>query len=219
MARQMVIAGMLAAAVWSGGYQTLASQTARQSAPALNGIVTSEAEGPMEGVLVSAKPVAGTIAVTVVTDRQGRYVFRISYRLKPGQYELRTRATGYHLIQRGVVWAARARHPRSICSFRSPRIFRRNSRMPNGLRKLPAMMAQKKSISGCVHCHSWMSSLNEIRCQKVCQRLEPDGQPREWSSFSSRSMRWRVQWYAKDWGPYAEQGAVSGLSGPMMRGT
>src|SRR5262245_50414098 len=41
----------------------------------LTGIVRSQAEGPMEGVLVSAKAVGGTVTTTVVTDSQGRYVF------------------------------------------------------------------------------------------------------------------------------------------------
>src|ERR1700680_1962772 len=43
--------------------------------PILDGIVTSSAEGSMEGVLVSAKRVGGTITVTGVTDEQGRFSF------------------------------------------------------------------------------------------------------------------------------------------------
>ena len=44
----------------------------RAETAALSGRVTSSEEGPMEGVLVSAK--LGTIAVTVVSDSQGRWV-------------------------------------------------------------------------------------------------------------------------------------------------
>lgn len=62
--------------------------------PILDGIVTSSAEGPMEGVLVSAKRVGGTITVTVVTDEQGRFSFPAN-RLTPGEYQLRIRAIGY----------------------------------------------------------------------------------------------------------------------------
>src|SRR5438045_1845818 len=65
-----------------------------ESSMALTGQVTSAAEGPMEGVLVSAKKAASTITLTVVTDEQGRYRFPAA-KLSPGQYSLRIRAAGY----------------------------------------------------------------------------------------------------------------------------
>jgi len=61
---------------------------------ALTGIVSSDAEGPMEGVLVSAKRIPGTITITVVSDSQGRYTFPPG-RLAPGKYRLAIRAIGY----------------------------------------------------------------------------------------------------------------------------
>ena len=42
---------------------------------ALTGQVTSAEEGPMEGVVVSAKKDGSTISVSVVTDAQGRFAF------------------------------------------------------------------------------------------------------------------------------------------------
>jgi streptogramin lyase len=62
----------------------------------LTGIVSSQAEGNMEGVLVSAKKVGGTITLTVVSDRAGRYVFTAN-QLAPGDYNLSIRATGYEM--------------------------------------------------------------------------------------------------------------------------
>ena len=50
---------------------------AANAAPPLTGIVSSDAEGPMEGVLVSAKKMPGTMTFTVVSDSQGRYIFPI----------------------------------------------------------------------------------------------------------------------------------------------
>lgn len=68
-----------------------------EAAPvALSGIVSSDAEGPMEGVLVRAKKVGGTIAVTVISDKRGRYEFPAS-RLAPNRYQLSIRAIGYDL--------------------------------------------------------------------------------------------------------------------------
>src|SRR6185369_8039636 len=67
-----------------------------QESVALTGRITSTEEGPMEGVLVSAKKVGSTITITVVSDEQGRYRFP-SGKLQAGQYTLRIRAVGYDL--------------------------------------------------------------------------------------------------------------------------
>jgi len=67
-----------------------------QSAPALAGQVTSAEEGPMEGVLVSARKQSSTITVTVVTDAKGQYSFPAD-RLDPGHYAIAIRAVGYNL--------------------------------------------------------------------------------------------------------------------------
>src|SRR5258707_10662540 len=64
----------------------------------LAGQVTSKEEGPMEGVLVSAKRAGSTITVTVVSDAKGRYEFPAA-RLAPGKYSLKVRAAGYDLAR------------------------------------------------------------------------------------------------------------------------
>src|SRR5437773_8519992 len=51
--------------------KTLRAETS--SSVALTGQVTSAEEGPMEGVIVSAKKAGSTITVSVVSDEQGRY--------------------------------------------------------------------------------------------------------------------------------------------------
>ena len=71
------------------------------NAPSLSGIVSSEEEGRMEGVLVSAKREGSNITVTVVTDAQGRYSFPAE-RLQPASCDIRTRAAGYDLDDPGV---------------------------------------------------------------------------------------------------------------------
>src|SRR3984957_7801169 len=67
-----------------------------QGASGLTGQVTSAEEGPMEGVLVSAKKDGGTITVTVVSDQKGDYSFPAD-RLDPGHYTIAIRAAGYNL--------------------------------------------------------------------------------------------------------------------------
>ena len=68
----------------------------------LRGVVSSQEEGLMEGVLVSAQKQGSTITVTVVSNDQGRYEFPAG-RLAPGDYALRIRATGYDLAGPGSV--------------------------------------------------------------------------------------------------------------------
>ena len=88
------VAGFVAMAV---GVALAVSPAGRaQSSAAIDGRITSAEEGPMEGVLVSAKRAASTITVTVVSDAQGRYRFPAA-KLQPGAYALRIRAVGYDL--------------------------------------------------------------------------------------------------------------------------
>src|SRR5579862_1468444 len=68
-------------------------------AQTLAGQVTSQ-EGPMEGVLVTAKKAGSTIAYTVVSDAQGHYSFPSS-KIDSGEYALRIRAVGFDLDSAG----------------------------------------------------------------------------------------------------------------------
>src|SRR5258708_1020960 len=63
---------------------------------ALTGLVTSAEEGPMEGVLISAKRDGSNITITVVSDQKGEYSFPAG-RLDPGHYTIAIRAGGYDL--------------------------------------------------------------------------------------------------------------------------
>ena len=67
-----------------------------QGQAALTGTVSSEAEGNMEGVVVTAKRPGSIVEVSVTTDAQGRYVFPEN-RLDPGEYALSIRAVGYDI--------------------------------------------------------------------------------------------------------------------------
>jgi len=55
-----------------------------QSAATLTGHVSSAEEGPMEGVVVSARKDGATFTVSVVTDREGSYGFPAA-KLAPGR--------------------------------------------------------------------------------------------------------------------------------------
>jgi virginiamycin B lyase len=76
----------------------LIAGTAAAQSPqaALKGKITSDREGAMEGVVVSAKRAGSTITVSVVSDAKGDYSFPAS-RLQDGRYALTIRAAGYVL--------------------------------------------------------------------------------------------------------------------------
>src|SRR5579863_10193507 len=63
---------------------------------ALTGTVSSQQEGKMEGVVVSAKRRGSTIMVSVSTNEKGQYSFPQD-RLAPGIYDITMRAAGYTL--------------------------------------------------------------------------------------------------------------------------
>ena len=75
-----------------------------QTASALAGRVSSAADGPMEGVLVSAKRSGATKTVTVVSRADGSYSFPRD-RLEPGTYTLTIRAVDFVLTDRAGVHA------------------------------------------------------------------------------------------------------------------
>ena len=83
-----------------GGLLALLLQTAApafaQAAAALSGEVSSAKEGPMEGVVVSARKDGSTITVSVISDDKGHFSFPAS-RLDPGHYAIGIRAVGYDI--------------------------------------------------------------------------------------------------------------------------
>ena len=56
-----------------------------QGPVALGGLVRSQAEGPMEGVVVNARRDGANFTVSVVSDAQGKYSFPRTH-LEPGKY-------------------------------------------------------------------------------------------------------------------------------------
>src|SRR5260370_19141005 len=67
-----------------------------QGQAALTGTVSSDAEGKMEGVVVTANKPGSIVQVSVTTDAQGRYTFPEN-RLDPGEYTISVRAVGYDI--------------------------------------------------------------------------------------------------------------------------
>ena len=69
-----------------------------QAGVALTGRVISEEEGPMEGVVVTARKEGSTISMSVVTDNTGPLQLPGSETPGPATTSLKIRAIGYELL-------------------------------------------------------------------------------------------------------------------------
>ena len=77
------------------------SMAQSESSVALSGKVTSQAEGAMEGVVVTAQREGSTVMTSVTTNNLGQYSFPRN-RMKTGTYTITIRAAGYVLEGSGT---------------------------------------------------------------------------------------------------------------------
>ena len=145
-----------------------------QSGPALSGIVSSPAEGAMEGVIVSAKRAGGTMTVSVLSDAQGRYAFPAS-RLEPGTYAIRVRAAGYDLEGPSTVDIAAGRATQLDLKLRKTQDLA--AQLTNGewFMSWPGTTEMKNGLLNCTQCHTLervaRSKHNAEEWAKVLERM------------------------------------------------
>ena len=120
---------------------------------ALAGQVTSAKEGPMEGVVVSAKKLGSTVTVSVATDDKGRFSFPAT-RLEPGQYALSTRAIGFDL--EGPKTAEVAAGQTTSVDIKLGPTKNLSKQMSNAewFASFPGTERENKAILNCVSCHN-----------------------------------------------------------------
>jgi virginiamycin B lyase len=123
-----------------------------QPATALSGQVTSAEEGPMEGVLVSAKRDNSNITVTVVTDANGHYTFPPD-RLGAGHYAIAIRAVGYNLDGPKAVDIAASGSAADLKLVKAKNLA---NQLSNGewLISAPGPDNLKGNMTNCVSCHT-----------------------------------------------------------------
>jgi hypothetical protein len=139
-----VAAGLLAAGlIWGDA----------RAQVALTGLVSAPDEGPMEGVLVSAKKEGSTITTTVVSDQQGAFSFP-SARLEPGKYTISIRAIGYRLD--GAKTADVPASGEGRAELKLSKVKSLVPQLSNGewLLSLPGADKQKAFLTMCVGCHT-----------------------------------------------------------------
>ncbi len=131
-----------------------AARAAEGQGPAsLSGHVSSQEEGPMEGVVVSAKKDGSTITVSVISDNKGHYSFPAG-RLSPGHYSLKIRAIGYNL--EAPTSADLDAQKTATADLKLVKARNLIPQMTNAewLMSMPGTDQQKDFLLNCVSCHT-----------------------------------------------------------------
>jgi virginiamycin B lyase len=150
--RQAFCALLLSAAI-SGSFFQPSSAPAQTPSAALSGQVSSADEGPMEGVLVSARKDASSITITVVSDKDGRYSFPAG-RLEPGQYSLHIRAVGYDLDNGRSIEVAAQKSAMLDLKLRKTEDLPAQLSNAEWMASAPGTDQQKGQLLNCVGCHT-----------------------------------------------------------------
>src|SRR5215468_6494925 len=131
----------------------LAPGALAQSATALTGVVSSQEEGNMEGVLVNAKKEGSTITITVVTDAKGNYSFPAD-RLAPGKYTISIRAAGYTLVGQKATEVTAGSTATADLKLGKTRNIAATLSNAEWLNSLPGSDQQKQFMIQCTSCHT-----------------------------------------------------------------
>jgi len=120
---------------------------------ALTGTVSSEAEGKMEGVVVTARQAKSIVQVSVTTDAQGRYSFPQD-RLRPGDYTLSTRAVGYDIAAPVKATVSDIEPASADIKLKKTRNLAGQLTNAEWMMSIPGTEEQKAGLLNCVGCHT-----------------------------------------------------------------
>ena len=126
---------------------------ADQAPAALTGVVSSEAEGVMEGVVVTAHKPGSIVSVSVMTDEHGRYAFPDN-RLEPGHYDLAIRAVGYELPESTSGDVAAEKTANVDLRLQTTRNLADQLTNAEWVSSIPGTEEQKAMLLNCTSCHT-----------------------------------------------------------------
>jgi streptogramin lyase len=127
---------------------------ADERAPAaLAGQVSSEAEGPMEGVVVTARKNESIVSVSVTSDARGYYAFPEN-RLEPGEYKLSIRAVGYEISAPTTAEVAAEKTATADIKLKKTRNLASQLTNAEWMMSIPGTEEQKAMLLDCTGCHT-----------------------------------------------------------------
>jgi streptogramin lyase len=120
---------------------------------ALTGLVSSEAEGKMEGVVVTARRAGSIVQLSVTTDAEGRYSFPRN-RLEPGEYTLSIRAVGYDIDSPAKASVANGKAATADIKLKTTKNLAGQLTNAEWMMSIPGTEEQKAGLLNCVGCHT-----------------------------------------------------------------
>jgi len=120
---------------------------------AITGVISSDAEGAMEGVVVTAHKDGSIISVSVTTDAQGRYAFPED-RLEPGQYKLTIRAVGYDINTPTKTDVVAEKTTNTDIKLKKTHNLPDQLTNAEWMMSIPGTEEQKAALLNCVGCHT-----------------------------------------------------------------
>jgi len=109
-------------------------------------------DGPLEGVVVSARHSGTPVTVSVVSGAEGKFSFPAA-KMAPGSYALRIRATGYELDGPQSVDVTNRMQPVEVTLKKTTDITKQLTNA-EWIASFPGSEDQKKFLYGCVGCHT-----------------------------------------------------------------
>ena len=132
----------------------LSTAFADDKAPAaLTGQVISEAEGAMEGVVVTAHKDGSIVSVSVTTDARGRYAFPEN-KLVPGEYKITIRAVGYEISVPTTADVVAEKTVTADIKLRKTRNLASQLSNAEWMMSIPGTEEQKAMLLDCTGCHT-----------------------------------------------------------------
>jgi virginiamycin B lyase len=127
---------------------------AEERAPAaLTGQVTYDAEGAMEGVVVTAHKDGSIVSISVATDAQGRYAFPES-KLEPGEYKITIRAVGYDISAPTTADVVAEKTATTDIKLKKARNLASQLSNAEWVMSIPGTEEQKAMLLDCTGCHT-----------------------------------------------------------------
>lgn len=137
----------------------VSSPVRAQASVALTGLVISEEEDRMEGVVVTAHREGSPISISVVTDAGGRYNFPES-KLPDGDYLLQIRAIGYELVGPRGIDVRSGVAANAVIKVKQTKDLGAQLTNAEWMASMPGPDEQKKFLLSCNSCHSYQPIVN-----------------------------------------------------------
>jgi streptogramin lyase len=147
-------------------------------AAALSGTVMSNAEGAMEGVVVTAHKDGSIVSTSVITDDKGHYAFPES-RLEPGHYTIAIRAVGYDLASPAATDVVGEKTASVDLKLDKTKDLAHQLTNAEWMLSIPGTEVQKAELLDCTSCHTMerimRSTHNVDEWEQVVSRMKGYG--------------------------------------------